>query len=114
MASGNGVRPSLYDTATAYGTSERMMNSYRHFEDMFRMKTAVRKTVSLPANLARDVEEVAGIEGKTSSAVVEDALRQARSARLREELGVLQGHWSRRAQERGIVSEEDLDRYLQA
>ena len=78
------------------------------------MKTAVRKTISLPAELARDVEETARMEGKTSSAVVQDALRQARSARLREELDVVQAHWSRHARERGILSEEDLDRHLRA
>ena len=78
------------------------------------MQTAVRKTISLPAELARDVESTAQIEGKTLSAVVQEALRQARAARLRDELGALQGYWSRRAQERAILSEEDLDRYLRA
>ena len=76
--------------------------------------TAVRKTISLPPDLARDVEETARAEGKTLSAVVQEALRQARSARLREELGALQDYWSRRAKERAILSEEDLRRYLQS
>ena len=76
--------------------------------------TAVRKTISLPPDLARDVEETARAEGKTLSAVVQEALRQARSARLREELGTLQDYWSRRAKERAILSEEDFRRYLQS
>ena len=76
--------------------------------------TAVRKTISLPPDLARDVEETARAEGKTLSAVVQEALRQARSARLREELGALQDYWSSRAKERAILSEEDLRRYLQS
>ena len=76
--------------------------------------TAVRKTISLPPDLARDVEETARSEGKTLSAVVQEALRKARSARLREELGALQDYWSRRAKERAILSEEDLRRYLQS
>ena len=76
--------------------------------------TAVRKTISLPPDLARDIEETARAEGKTLSAVVQEALRQARSARLREELGALQDYWSRRAKERAILSEEDLRRYLQS
>ena len=88
------------------------MNSY--YVGVVPMKTAVRKTISLPAELARDVEEAANAEGKTVSAVVQEALRQARSGRLREELGALQNYWSRRAQERAILSEEDLDRYLRA
>lgn len=78
------------------------------------MATAVRKTISLPPDLARDTEETARAEGKTLSAVVQEALRQARSARLREELGALQDYWSRQARERAILSEEDLRRYLRS
>ena len=78
------------------------------------MQTAVRKTISLPAELARDAEETARAEGKTLSAVVQEALQQVRSARLRNELGALRAYWSRRAKERAILSEEDLDRYLRA
>ena len=77
------------------------------------MAAAVRKTISLPSDLARDAEETARAEGKTLSAVVRDALRQARAARLREELGALQDYWGRQAKERGILSEEDLRRYLE-
>ena len=77
------------------------------------MANAVKKTISLPADLARAAERMARDEGKTLSAFVQDALREARAARLREELGVLQGYWSRRAKERGILGEEGLQRYLQ-
>ena len=77
------------------------------------MANAVKKTISLPVDLARAAERMARDEGKTLSAVVQDALREARAARLREELGALQGYWSRRAKERGLLSEEDLQRYLQ-
>ena len=77
------------------------------------MGNAVKKTISLPVDLARAVEQMARDEGKSLSAVVQDALWEARAARLREELGALQGYWSRRAKERGILSEEDLQRYLQ-
>ena len=77
------------------------------------MTNAVRKTISLPLDLARAAEQMAREEGKTLSAVVQDALREARAARLREELGELQDYWSRRAKERGILTEEDLRRYLQ-
>lgn len=78
------------------------------------MITSVRKTISLPPDLARAAEEMAQAEGKTLSAVVQDALRKARASRLREELGILQDYWGRRAKEQGILTEEDLDRYLQA
>ena len=78
------------------------------------MANAVRKTISLPPDLARAAEQMAQAEGKTLSAVVQEALRKARAEYFEEELEALQGYWSRRAKERGIVTEEDLDRYLEA
>ena len=78
------------------------------------MPSAVKKTISLPPDLARAAEQIARAEGKTLSAVVQDALRDARATRLRNELEVLQDYWSRRAKEQGILTEEDLQRYLQA
>ena len=78
------------------------------------MTTAIRKTISLPPDLARAAEEIARSEGKTLSAVVQDALRDARAVRLRRELDALQGYWSNRAKEHGILTEIDLERYLHA
>jgi len=78
------------------------------------MTTDVKKTISLPPDLARAVEEIARAEGKTISAVVQDALREVRASRLHEELKDLQGYWSTHAKERGILTEEDLERYLRA
>jgi predicted transcriptional regulator len=76
------------------------------------MGTAVKKTISLPPELAREAQEVARAEGKTLSAVVQDALRAARAVRLQGELRRIQGYWSRKAKERGILTERDLERYL--
>jgi metal-responsive CopG/Arc/MetJ family transcriptional regulator len=76
------------------------------------MAAAVKKTISLPADLAREVEALAKAEGKTLSAVIQDALRQARIDRRLQELRGLQGYWSRKARERGILTEQDLERYL--
>jgi hypothetical protein len=76
------------------------------------MATAVKKTISLPADLAKEAEGIAEAEGKTLSAVVQDALRLARRERLGRELHEIQGYWSQRAKERGILTEEDLARYL--
>ncbi len=76
------------------------------------MATAVKKTISLPPDLAKEAESVAEVEGKTLSAVVQDALRLARRERLGGELHEVQGFWSRRARERGILTEDDLARYL--
>lgn len=76
------------------------------------MAKAVKKTISLPPELAREAEEIARAEGKTLSAVVQEALRTTRALRLKSELRAIQGHWSRKAKEKGVLSEKDLDRYL--
>jgi predicted transcriptional regulator len=78
------------------------------------MSTAVKKTISLPPDLARDAEEQAKAEGKTLSAIVQEALREARARRLQAELDTLQGFWSERARTLGVLSEEDLDRHLRS
>ena len=76
------------------------------------MPTAVRKTISLPAELARQAEALARAEGKTLSRVVQDALRQAGIERRMQELRGMQAFWSRKARDKGILTEEDLARYL--
>jgi predicted transcriptional regulator len=76
------------------------------------MGNAVKKTISLPADLARDAEALARAEGKTLSAVIQDALRQSRVERKLRELRGLQGYWSRKARDKGILTEQDLERYL--
>ncbi len=76
------------------------------------MAAAVKKTISLPADLARDAEALAKAEGKTLSAVIQDALRGARVDRRLQELRGIQGYWSRKARERGLLTEKDLERYL--
>jgi hypothetical protein len=76
------------------------------------MGAAVKKTISLPPDLARDAEAFAKAEGKTLSAVIQDALRLAGIERRLQELRDLQGYWSRQAREKGILTERDLERYL--
>lgn len=76
------------------------------------MGAAVKKTISLPPDLAEDAERVAREEGKSLSAVIQDALRAARRQRLRGEWKAAQGYWSARAREKGLLKEEDLDRFL--
>ena len=76
------------------------------------MATAVRKTISLPPDLARQVEEIAESEGKTVSAVVQDALRMARREYLKQEYRGIQSYWSTKAREKGILTDKDLRRYL--
>ncbi len=76
------------------------------------MVTAVKKTISLPPDLARQVEEIAESEGKTVSAVVQDALRMARREYLNQEYRGIQSYWSSKAREKGILTDKDLRRYL--
>ncbi len=56
------------------------------------MGEAVKKTISLPPDLAEDAERIARGEGKTLSAVIQDALRAARRQRLRGEWKAAQGY----------------------
>ena len=76
------------------------------------MVTAVKKTISLPPDLARQLEEMAETEGKSVSAVVQDALRLASREYLKRQYQGIQGYWSSRAREKGILTEKDLRRYL--
>jgi metal-responsive CopG/Arc/MetJ family transcriptional regulator len=76
------------------------------------MGNAVKKTISLPADLAREAEALAREEGKTLSGVIQDALRSARINRRFEDLRGIQGYWTRIARDRGILTERDLARHL--
>ena len=76
------------------------------------MATAVKKTISLPLELAKEVEEMARDDAKPVSAVIQDALRLAKRERLKKEFYQLQDYWSRRAKKKGILTERDLERYL--
>lgn len=67
--------------------------------------------ISLPPDLARFAASTANEEGKTLSAVVQDAIHAYRLARLSGEFQGVQGYWSERARAKGILTEEDLDRY---
>jgi hypothetical protein len=76
------------------------------------MTTAVKKTISLPPDLAREAENIAREEGKTLSGVVQESLRLIKKARLKEEFLQTRDYWSKRAKEKGILTEKQLERYL--
>jgi predicted transcriptional regulator len=76
------------------------------------MATAVKKTISLPAALSKQLDEIAREEGKTVSAVIQESLRTARRERLRAGFLAVQGYWTRKAKEKGILTDRDLRRYL--
>jgi metal-responsive CopG/Arc/MetJ family transcriptional regulator len=77
------------------------------------MGEAVKRTISLPSDLAREVEEIAREEGKSVSAVIQEALRIARRHRMRNEFSQIQGFWSKKAKAKGILTDRDLKRYLE-
>ncbi len=77
------------------------------------MTTAVKKTISLPSELAEQAEDIARAEGKSLSAVIQEALRLAGTERLKQAFKGRQGYWSQKAKEKGILSQKDLDRYLE-
>jgi len=76
------------------------------------MPRVVKKTISLPFELAKEAEEIAREERKTLSAVVQEALKLSRKEKLRKEFYQVQGYWSLKAKEKGILTEKDLKRYL--
>jgi len=76
------------------------------------MPRTIKKTISLPFELAKEVEEIARKERKTLSAVIQEALKVSRKERLKKEFYQIQKYWSLKAKERGIVTEKDLKRYL--
>ena len=76
------------------------------------MAIAVKKTISLPPDLAKEVETIASEEGRTVSSVIQDALKTARKIRLESEFYQIQDYWSRKAKEKGILTEKDLEKYL--
>jgi predicted transcriptional regulator len=76
------------------------------------MAKAVKKTISLPFELAREVEEIAREERKTLSAVIQEALKISRKEKLKKEFCQIQNYRSSKAKEKGILTEKDLRRYL--
>jgi hypothetical protein len=57
-------------------------------------------------------QETARRERRSISSIVEDALRAARARRTFSEYREIQSFWSRKAREKGILTQRDLERYL--
>jgi predicted transcriptional regulator len=72
----------------------------------------INKTISLPAELAREAEEIARAKGKTLSTVIQEALALRKAKQLNREFSAAQNYWSRKAKEKGVLTERDLQRYL--
>jgi predicted transcriptional regulator len=99
----------LLPTASKQGLACSMTFSYH--KDM--PNRAIKKTISLPKELVRELQEQARAERKTLSGVIQEALWAARRARLTAQFQELQGYWSERAKQKGLVTERDLERYLE-
>lgn len=76
------------------------------------MGIAVKKTISLPPALSKELDAMAREEGKTVSAVIQEMLRTVKRERLKPGLLAVQGYWTKKAKEKGILTERDLHRYL--
>ena len=76
------------------------------------MGLAVKKTISLPLDLAKDAEEMAREEGKTISAIIQEALKIAKRDRQKRLFREMQSFWSKMATEKGILTEDDLAELL--
>ena len=76
------------------------------------MGTAVKKTISLPLPLSKELDALAREEGKTVSAVIQEALRLVKRERLRQGFLTMQGYWARKAKGKSILTERDLSKYL--
>ncbi len=76
------------------------------------MGSAVKKTISLPPELAKEAEDTARAEGTTLSEVIQSALRLSRANRMKNGLRDMQGYWSRIAKQKGIMTEKDLESFL--
>ncbi len=76
------------------------------------MPNVVKKTISLPSQIAKEIERIAKEENKSISAVIVEALELIKQERLKKEFYQIQGFWSKKAKEKGILTEEDLKKYL--
>lgn len=76
------------------------------------MGSAVKRTISLPPDMAQEIDEISKNEGRSVSSIVQDALRLARTQRLKNEFSEIQGFWSTKARKAGILSQKDLDKLI--
>ncbi len=77
-------------------------------------KKTVSVSLSLPANLAHTIEQLAENDGKTLDKFIVDALWQLRAERARNDLAKIHEGWHLRMMRLGLFSEADLWRYLES
>jgi len=77
---------------------------------MKRRRVAV--TISLPPEIAKDYEKIADQEAKNKSQLFRDMFSLYREKALERELFDLQGYGAKRAREKGILTEKDVERIV--
>jgi hypothetical protein len=88
-----------------------MILSYRSGgESMKRRRVAV--TISLPPEIAKDYEKIADQEAKNKSQLFRDMFSLYREKALEREFFDLQGYGAKRAREKGILTEKDVERIV--
>jgi hypothetical protein len=79
-------------------------------ESMKRRRVAV--TISLPPEIAKDYEKIADQEAKNKSQLFRDMFSLYREKALEREFFDLQGYGAKRAREKGILTEKDVERIV--
>jgi hypothetical protein len=88
-----------------------MILSYRlGGETVKRRRVAV--TISLPPEIAKDYERIADQEAKNKSQLFRDMFSLYREKALEREFFDLQGYGAKRAREKGILTEKDVERIV--
>jgi hypothetical protein len=77
---------------------------------MKRRRVAV--TISLPPEIAKDYEKIADQEAKNKSQLFRDMFSLYREKALEREFFDLQGYGAKRAREKGILTEKDVERIV--
>jgi hypothetical protein len=77
---------------------------------MKRRRVAV--TISLPPEIARDYEKIADQEAKNKSQLFRDMFSLYREKVLEREFYDLQRYGAKRAREKGILTEKDVERIV--
>lgn len=77
---------------------------------MKRRRVAV--TISLPPEIARDYEKIADQEAKNKSQLFRDMFSLYREKALEREFFDLQRYGGKRAREKGILTEKDVERIV--
>ena len=76
------------------------------------MNKEIKKSITLPLDLARYAENEAEARGVTVSRIIQDALSQTRIKRRLQKFRAIQGYWSQKARDKGILSGSEMEYLL--